>query len=129
MENLGLIQTVEIGKAIIFNRNGISLNIDHQVGTSEIRIKQEGNYLVGYSISAVQSNQFALFVNSKVIPGSIYGSGAGTQQNIGQVIVKLSEGDIVTLVNYLSTKAIILENLSGGTGVNVGAAITFQKLN
>jgi hypothetical protein len=64
-----------------------------------------------------------------VVPGSIYGSGAGTQQNNGQVIVSLEKGNMVTLVNYHSAAAVQLVSPSGGTAENVVASITLLQLN
>ena len=64
-----------------------------------------------------------------MVPGSIYGSGAGTQQNHGQVIVGLKKEDTITLVNYHSAAAVGLQSSSGGTERNVTALVTLLKLN
>ena len=60
---------------------------------------------------------------------SVYGSGAGTQQNNGQVIVELGEKDSITLVNVSGDKAVGLASKIGGDKVNVNASITILKLN
>ena len=49
-----------------------------------------GTYLVDLSASATEVAQFALTVNGVAVPQSTYGSGAGTQQDNGQVILSLS---------------------------------------
>jgi hypothetical protein len=59
----------------------------------------------------------------------VYGSGAGTQQNNGQVIVELGEKDSITLVNVSGDKAVELASKIGGDKVNVNASITLLKLN
>jgi len=122
-------QEVAIDAAVLFDAQSDLLNIEYKVGSSDISILENGNYLVGFSIAGTEPNQFAIFVNGRVVPGSIYGSGAGTQQNNGQVIVRLEKGDTVTLVNYHSAAAVGLQSLSGGTEENVTASVTLLKLN
>jgi len=85
--------------------------------------------LISYSVSGTEPNQFALFVNGKILEQSVYGSGAGTQQNNGQVIVELGEKDSITLVNVSGDKAVELASKIGGDKVNVNASITLLKLN
>ncbi|PIT83090.1 collagen-like protein [Limnohabitans sp. 15K] len=122
-------QDVAIDAAVLFDGQSGLVNIENKAGSSDISILENGNYLVSFSVSGTQSNQFAIFVNGRVVPGSIYGSGAGTQQNNGQVIVRLEKGDTVTLVNYHSAAAVGLQSLSGGTEENVVASVTLLKLN
>lgn len=122
-------QDVAIDAAVLFDAQSELLNIESRMGSSDITILENGNYLVGFSVTGTEPNQFAIFVNGRVVPGSIYGSGAGTQQNNGQVIVKLEKGDTVTLVNYHSAAAVGLQSLSGGTEENVVASVTLLKLN
>jgi hypothetical protein len=122
-------QDVAIDAAVLFDAQSDLVNIENRVGSSDIGILENGNYLVGFSVTGTEPNQFAIFVNGRVVPGSIYGSGAGTQQNNGQVIVRLEKGDTVTLVNYHSASAVGLQSLSGGTERNVTASVTLLKLN
>lgn len=122
-------QDVAIDAAVLFDAQSDLLNIEHQLDSSDISILQDGNYLVSFSITGTEPNQFAIFVNGAVVPGSIYGSGAGTQQNHGQVIVSLREKDTLTLVNYHSAAAVGLQSNSGGTEKNVVASVTLLKLN
>jgi hypothetical protein len=122
-------QDVAIDAAVLFDGQSGLVNIENKAGSSDISILENGNYLVSFSVSGTQSNQFAIFVNGRVVPGSIYGSGAGTQQNNVQVIVGLVKDDKVTLVNYHSAAAVGLQSLSGGTEENVVASVTLLKLN
>jgi hypothetical protein len=87
-----------------------------------------GTYLINFSISGTQVNQFAVFDNGVVTPSSIYGSGAGTQQNSGQVILTLSAGDLLTLVNHSSSSAVGLASIIGGTQTEVNASLMIEQL-
>ena len=112
-----------------FDSNGILFGITHTPGLAAIQVANSGTYSVSFSISGTESNQFGLFVNGVLAPGSIYGSGAGTQQNNGQIILTLSGGDSLTLVNYSSAAAVGLASLIGGTQANVNASVSIQKID
>ena len=67
---------------VLFSTNGfLTAGILHAPGTSQIQIINAGIYEVTFSVLGTEPNQFGLFLNGAVVPGTIYGSGAGTQQN------------------------------------------------
>jgi hypothetical protein len=125
--NLGS-QVVAIEAPIIFDSNGPLSGFTHVAGSSGISVGAAGTYLVKFSVSALQSSQFALFDNGVPIAGTTFGSGAGTQQNNGQAIVTLAAGDVLTLVNHSSASAVLLQTLAGGTQPNVNASVIIQQL-
>jgi hypothetical protein len=122
-------QVVDKEAAIVFDSTGSISGISHENGSAEIGIRSLGIYLITYSVSGTEPNQFALFVNGRVLEQSVYGSGAGTQQNNGQIIVELNERDSITLVNVSGDKAVGLASKIGGDKLNVNASITILKLN
>jgi hypothetical protein len=67
-------------------------------------------------------------VNGAAIPGTTYGSGAGTQQDNGQAIVTLTATDVLSLRNHSSAAAVALQTLAGGTQTNVNASILINQL-
>ncbi|PFM76148.1 hypothetical protein COJ46_19890, partial [Bacillus sp. AFS077874] len=97
--------------------------ITHTPSTSQIAIITPGIYEVTFSVSGTESNQFALFVNGLPVAGTIYGSGAGTQQNNGQAIIAFAAADVLTLRNHSSAAAVGLATVIGGTQANVNASI------
>jgi hypothetical protein len=103
-------------------------SILHTPGSSQIGIDVAGAYEVHFTVSGVEPNQFALFLNGVLIPRSVYGSGAGTQQTVGEVIVQLAVGDVLTLRNHSSAAAVTLQTLAGGTQINVNASLTIKRL-
>jgi hypothetical protein len=123
-------QTVALEAAVTFNSNGVmTAGITHAPGTAGITIGSSGDYKVTFSVSATEVDQMALFVNGTLVPGTVYGSGAGTQQNTGQVIFTIAAGDILTLRNHTSTAGIGLAALYGGTQTNTNASVVIEKLN
>ncbi|MFT8318805.1 MAG: collagen-like protein, partial [Sporolactobacillus sp.] len=123
-------QVVAIEADVLFSTNGvITPGITHAPGTSLIAITTPGDYEVTFSVSGVEPNQFALFLNGALVPGTIYGSGAGTQQNNGQVILTIASGDALTLRNHSSAAAVTLQTLAGGTQTNVNASVVLKKLD
>jgi hypothetical protein len=100
----------------------------HAPGSPTIQITNAGIYEVTFSVSGTEPNQFALFLNGNPVPGTIYGSGAGTQQNNGQAIFTIGAGDILTLRNHSSAAAVGLATPIGGTQASVNASIVIKKL-
>jgi len=121
---------VAVEAAVTFDSDGVTTpGITHATGSAQIVLTNAGTYKVAFSVSGTQSNQMALFVNGTVIPGTIYGSGAGTQQNNGQVIVTLGAGDSLTLRNHSSAAAVGLQTLAGGTQESANASVLIEKLD
>jgi hypothetical protein len=115
---------------VVFSTNGVlTSGITHAPNTTGTIIETSGVYEIGFAVAGVEPNQFAVFVNGLVVQGSIHGSGAGTQQNNGHVLVFLTGGDIVTLRNHGSSAAVTLQALAGGTQPNVNASLLIRKLS
>jgi hypothetical protein len=110
-------------KYIICNKN-----FTHTAGSSSIGIVNTGVYHITFSGSFNEVSQLALMRNGGVIAGSVYGSGAGTQQNNGQVICSLTAGDVLTLRNYQSNAAITPQTLAGGTIANTVLSVVILRL-
>src|SRR6185503_2008345 len=114
----------------LFDSNGVlTPGITHTPGSSDIQIVSAGDYKVSFSASGTEPGQFALFLNGLQVPGTVYGSGAGTQQDNGQCIIAIRANDVLTLRNRSSAAAVGLQSLAGGTQINVNASIVIQKLN
>jgi hypothetical protein len=97
-------------------------------GTSTITVESAGDYLVNFSVSGTEPGQFGLTVNGDPVPSTIYGSGAGTQQDNGEAIVALGAGDTLTIRNRSSASAIGLASGIGGTQANVNASVILNRL-
>ena len=122
-------QNVPVEADIIFDSNtNLTSGFTHVPGTTTINIINTGIYKVSFSVSSAEPNQFALFLNGSVLSGSIFGSGAGTQQNNGELIFSATAGDVVSLRNHSSAAAVTLASNVGGTQANVNASLIFQKL-
>jgi hypothetical protein len=123
-------QTVAIGAPVLFDSNGPLVGVTHSTisTTEDIVMVNAGTYAIFFSVSGTEPNQFALFVNGNPQPSTVYGSGAGTQQNTGLSILTLGVGDVITLVNYSSAAAVTLASVVGGTQANVTASILIERL-
>lgn len=121
--------TVAIGAPILFDQNGPLLGITHTPPSPVINVVSAGTYAITFSVSGLQANQFGISVNGALpTPSTIYGSGAGTQQNTGFTILTLGAGDSIQIVNYSSNAAVSLQTLAGGTQANVLASVYFLRL-
>jgi|ERR1043166_512231 hypothetical protein len=125
-------QVVPLEASVPFSDNGLgTAGIAHAPGSSDIILSTAGIYKVTFSVSGTEPNQFALFINGAVVAESVYGSGAGTQQNSGQAIIAIGANDVLTLRNHTSAAAVTLAAAPpiGGTVPAVNASILIQKLN
>jgi len=107
----------------------LSSGITHDTNTAGITLANSGTYKVTFSVSGTEPNQMALFVNGVLVPGSIYGSGAGTQPNTGQAIVTVADGAVLTLRNHTSSAAVGLQALAGGTQPSANASLAIEMLS
>jgi hypothetical protein len=94
-----------------------------------IVVGNTGDYRINFSVTAIEPNQFGLTVNGLETPQSTYGSGAGTQQNTGQLITHLNAGDALTLRNVGSFTGVQLQPSAGGNRMNVDASIIVEQLD
>jgi len=123
-------QVVPLETDVVFDSNGVlSAGITHVTPSSSIILAVAGTYKISFIVSGVEPNQFALFQNGAPIAGAIYGSGAGTQQTTGSVIVTIAAGDVITVRNHTSAAAITLQTLAGGTQLNANASVMVEKLD
>jgi hypothetical protein len=109
-------QTAAVEGAVLFDTNGPLSDFTHTARSASITVVSAGTYLVDFSISGTEPNQFSLFDNASAVAGTTYGSGAGTQQNV------------LTLVNHSSAAAIGLASDIGGTQANDNASLVIEEL-
>lgn len=87
-----------------------------------------GIYEINWNVSGAEPNAFAIFINGIKAAGSVYGSGAGTQQNDGFTLLTLIAADVVSLRSDNAPAAITLQ-LAGTTDTDqIVASILFKKL-
>ncbi len=122
-------QVVPIEDDVEFDMNGLMTpGITHAEGNAGVQFVGAGTYKVTFSVSGVEPSQMALFLNGALVDGSTYGSGAGTQPLIGQTMLEVSAGDVLTLRNHSSTAAVTLQTLAGGTQANANASLAIERL-
>jgi len=119
---------VAIQAPIAFDLNGPLLGVTHAPGNAGVQITSAGIYAIHFSVTHVEPAQFTLFVNGAPANTTIYGSGAGTQQDNGFAILTLQANDVLTLVNNSSAAAVTLQTLAGGTQTNVNASLLIERL-
>jgi hypothetical protein len=114
---------------VAFDTNGVlTSGFTHSLGTAPVTVVSTGVYKVTFSVSGTEASQFALFVNGTLVPGTIYGSAAATQQNDGQAIFTIAAGALLTLRNHTSAAAVGLPTIGGGALANTNASLVIEKL-
>lgn len=122
-------ETVAVEADIPFDSNGVMTpGITHLLGGAGITLVTAGAYEVTFSVSGTEPSQMALFVNGTLVPGTVYASGAGTQQNTGQAIFAAPAGAVLTVRNHSSAAAVGLAAPIGGTQPSSNASVIVEKL-
>ena len=121
-------RAVALEADILFDSNGALSGFTHAPGTASITVTNTGVYRVDLSESGTEVSQFALTVNGVPVAQTLYGSGAGTQQNDGRAILTLSAGDVLTVRNHTSASAVSLPTVVGGSQANVTASVLIEQL-
>lgn len=115
---------------VSFDSNGpLTPGITHPPGGAGITLATAGTYMAVFSVSGTEPSQMALFVNGALVAGSIYGSGAGTQQSTGQAIFSAPAGAVLTVRNHTSSAAVGLATPIGGTQASANASVVIEKLS
>jgi len=122
--------SVAEGEDIIFENNGIFRGLMHNSGEKFVTFEADGIYLVLWSVTADQTNQFALVLDSTVITDSSFGMPAGSSQNNGITVLHTKVGQRVGLRNNTSsTETVTLNNSAGGSMTNVCASMFILKID
>jgi hypothetical protein len=122
-------EIVAIEANVNFDSNGLlTPGIIHAPGNAGIEVVEAGIYAVDFSVSTTEPSQMAIFLDGVLVPGTIYGSGAGTQQNTGQAIFAIPAGGVLTFRNHSSASAVTLASPIGGTQQNANASVVIEKL-
>jgi hypothetical protein len=103
--------------------------ITHTAGTSQITVAQAGIYMIDYTVTSNQGRQVAVFDNGSLITGTIFGTQSANNAAVGQAIVSLAAGDVLTLVNNVANPSFTLNQNSGGTATGADASIVIVKLS
>jgi hypothetical protein len=122
-------QTVALDADVTFDSNGlISPGFKHAPGSAGIEVVEAGTYELTFSVSGSEPNQMAIFLNGVLVPGTIYGSGAGTQQSTGQAIFPVPAGASLTIRSHTSSSGVTLATPIGGTQASTNASVVIEKL-
>lgn len=119
------------GKALFHtpsSNNVLNITTVADSGDINMGVGSAGTYKITWSLSAAEPGAMAVFINGAKAAGSVYGSGAGTQQNNGQTLLLLSDGDVVSLRTDNCPAALTLQ-LAGTTDTAmIVASILLEKI-
>ena len=128
--NIGEVEEIPVEGAVPFSNNGLIVGgIVHPPGSTEIIIEETGVYEITFMVQADRVNQFAIFLDDSLVPGTIYSVGAANIQNTGRVIVEIEAPAILDIRNFTSFSPVTLETEIGGTQDQVNAALLIRRLS
>lgn len=96
-------RNIPAGGNVTFNTNGNITPagfVTHVPGQATITINQTGTYLITYEVNPqTGTSAFRLFNGAAPITGTSYGASSGGQPYVGQQIITLTAGSVLTLRN------------------------------
>ncbi len=123
-------QVVALEAAVTFDSTGVTTaGITHATGAAGITLVEAGAYEIKFSVSGTEPNQMGIFINGVPVAGTIYGSGDGTQQNLGQTILTAPAESVLTIVNHSSAGPVTLATPIGGTEASTNASVLIEKID
>lgn len=128
-----VVQAVSLEADVSFDTNGLSSpNITHVAAAgatgAPITLVETGTYDVTWSLNGLEPNQFSLFLNGVLVPGSTNGSGGGFAQTSGSILFGATAADVLTLRNHSSTGVAGTVNLNGAVGGSAAAPNAWIKI-
>ena len=122
-------ETIPAHADVVFSNNGdVTTGFAHVPNSAGIVVNASGEYVVSFSLTAVEPSQFGLTRNGQLVPGTIFGSASGDQQNTGTAILSAAAGDVLTLRSFEGATTVNLAPFAGGSLENSDAAFTIQKI-
>ncbi|NLW60581.1 MAG: collagen-like protein [Firmicutes bacterium] len=128
--NTGEVPDIPVDGVVPFSNNGLIVGgIVHPPGSPDIIIEETGVYEITFMVQADRVNQFAIFLDGNLVPGSIYSVGAANIQNTGTVIVEIEAPVLLNIRNFSSFSPVALQTEIGGTRDQVNAALVIRRLS
>jgi len=122
-------QTLNVNDAVIFEKSYNVHNLKFTEGTSNIVVKQEGVYLLQFSVETNKADQITFFINGVPLATSTTGINKGAGQTYLRDLVDLKSGDVLTVENYISAiGTIITSQDAGGLQKDIQANFLVQRL-
>jgi hypothetical protein len=128
--NIGTVEEIPVDGMVPFSNNGLIVGgIAHQPGSTDILISETGVYEITFMVQADRVNQFAVFLDDSLVPGTIYSVGAANIQNTGRVLLSVTAPALITIRNHTSFSPVTLETEIGGTQDQVNAAVLIRRIS
>ena len=123
------VSTVAAGADVPFANNGpMSAGITHQPNGSQIMFENGGTYRVEFVASVNEAGQLVLTVDGNAAVPSVYGRATTGTQIVGQALITVSGGNVLTLRNN-SSHALTFTPNAGGTDPSVSASIVIEQVD
>lgn len=125
-------QMVQVDKAIKFALNSDlkQLCVYHKTGDDEFHIFKDGVYKVFYTDSSDQPIQVAFTVNGNLLSGGIAGVNTGAGAVSLRKFISLHCGDVVKVINHISTAGTItLNENAGGSEVAINSEFMLYRID
>lgn len=103
-------------------------NIDLNVLTGDVKIKEDGVYKVFFLVTTGTACQFAVFVNGLPVNATCAGTNKGAGQLTIRALLSLNKGDLVSVRNHTSAGPVQITANAGGNVTSNNLILTIFKI-
>jgi len=122
-------QLVNQNNPFYFSDTIVKKHMEYMPGGTDIVVKENGLYDVFVDIATNEPLQLALSINGVINPYTIFGRDSGANRVIIRQFVLLKRGDVVRIMNYLSTSEVTTTQNAGGNYIGNNCMFMLFKLH
>lgn len=128
------VQVINPAEPVVFETKHVSLNIDHEAGSSSVYVRASGLYQAIFAIETDEPCQFTYYVNDLELKYTTMGRNSGAGQLLIPALLNLNKNDEITIRNYQSSVVPVHTNnnaggVSGGTDISTNTELVLYKMS
>lgn len=122
-------QDVALESPVIFNTQNNVFGLALQTNNYQVKVPQDGVYVVVFLCESTKSSQFAIFTNNTVESTSIVGINKGANQMYIHQNMPFKKGDLISVVNHSSNAGTVtLSETAGGVLQGTNALLLIYRI-
>jgi len=122
-------QTVALGAPVLFDSHDLMHYQDHTLGTGAITVKKDGVYSFFFLTECTTASQFSIAVNGIPDLTTTAGCNKGASIVFLRQVLELKAGDVITVINHLSSVgSVFITQSPGGSAKGVSAVLNLKKI-
>lgn len=119
---------VAVGAAVQFPQDGPTNGAASRASSSTFTIPFTGTYEVSWQVSVTEAGQLMVKLDSLAIDSTVVGRAGGTDQIVGNTIIAINAGAVLSIINPVGNAAALTITPSAGGTHPVSATLSIKRL-